>query len=118
MLTPCPHCDQQVVPDADGACPLCGGEVIAPAAGAVDSSADIESGAAEETATPAAPEEEDEAAEVLPVDAIAGGVSPLAPSEAVAEAPVADAPVWAQGADDLVSPEELVGDAGDGTADE
>jgi membrane protease YdiL (CAAX protease family) len=31
MLRPCPHCDQQVVPDEHGQCPLCHGVIPAPA---------------------------------------------------------------------------------------
>src|SRR5262245_35203058 len=93
MLTPCPHCDQQVTPDGDGACPLCGGAVLNPDA----------------TAEQDAPERAHTTEESNSEEPADGHASPK-PREAE---PAEAAPVWAQTADDLVAPDGLVGDEGD-----
>src|SRR5262245_50090658 len=102
MLNPCPHCDQQVIPNGDGACPLCGGVILDP------------SGPDE----PRTPEQPDETGDGEPNEqklepAAAGGDASERPPDTDARAAPDESPVWAQTAEDLVAPGGLIGDDSD-----
>jgi membrane protease YdiL (CAAX protease family) len=136
MLTPCPHCDQQVVPDGDGACPLCGGVVLEPGAnpepvqeepGHVDESlrdshwrpgetrpqggvtGDAECGPGEDAAAESCAAERG-AGECDDAEQPCPSPAPAAESD--------DAPVWAQLGDDLVAPQGLLPDDEDEEEDD
>jgi len=105
MLTPCPHCDQQVRPDADGACPLCGGTVIETCSD-TEASEDPKACGSKESEAEQAAETAVTGADDLPPAA------DTAADQSAGDAPVGeDVPVWAQGGeDDIVAPEDLLDD--------
>src|SRR5262245_48572524 len=134
MLTPCPHCDQQVIPDGDGACPLCGGVVLdlgdhpdsapgeAPDTQGAASDA-AECGQAQDTVAQdvvaqdtVAQDATVEGCSAEPAPGTCQDTEKACPPPASADRD--DVPVWAQAGDDLVAPPGLLPDEDDEEEDD